>query len=283
MKSVPTSLTVMVVTLILAGLSMPEPGYARLRMQNVVGMWLFDEIIESGPVKIVRDSSDRGHDGLVMGNPDLEGHPHLVEGKIGKAMMFGNGKYVKVADHKDLRIHDVLSISVWVKRPMPKVAKDLKSAPFYIVEKGGFWGHNQLGMTNYGLAIHKILDNMVYFFYKGGLRGAKGIPDDNWHHYVAVVKNGIEHVTIYVDGERRPDSVTNGQGRVSLFTSNRSLHIGALMPERFDSYSETIIDELIIFKTALSSGDVDQLRGGFFAVSPSDKIASTWAQIKQER
>ena len=66
-----------------------------------------------------------------------------------------------------------------------------------------------------------------------------------------------------------------------MFPSKKPLHIGALMPERFDSYSETMIDEVIIFDTDLSSGDVDQLRGGFFAVSRSGKVAVTWADLKR--
>lgn len=268
---------VIILALILLTLGWAVTIDARIRMEDIVGMWLFDEIEKDGPRRIVRDFSGRGHDGVVTGDPEL------VEGKIDNALKFGKGKYVEVAHHEDLRITDVITISAWVKRPLPKEAKDLGLAPFFIVEKGGIWAFDQQGEAAYGMAIHKILDNMLLFFYKGGWKGASGIQDDNWHHYVIIAKEDGIDVTMYIDGQKKPVRHSDGQERIQMFPSKKPLHIGALLPERFDSYSETVIDEVIIFNTALSADDVGQLRGGFFAVSPLSKLAITWGQIKQNR
>ena len=263
--------------LILLTLSLSVTIDARIRIEDVVGMWLLDEIEDDGPRRIVRDFSGRKHHGVVHGDPEL------VDGKLGKALKFGKGRYIEVPHHEDLRITDVVTISAWVKRPLKKEAKDLGLAPFQIVEKGGLWAFNQQGQANYGMAIHKILDNMLVFSFKGGWKGAPGIQDDNWHHYVIIAKEDATEVTMYIDGSVKPANQSGGQERIQLFPSKRPLHIGALLPERFDSYSDTTIDEVIIFNTALSADDVGQLRGGFYAVSPSGKLATTWGQIKRNR
>ena len=277
MKPICVRLILICATILLVSLSLAGITDARIRIEDVVGMWLFDEIEKDGPRRIVRDFSGRGHDGVVMGEPQL------VDGKFGKALAFGKGKYVEVAHHEDFRITDVITISAWVKRPLPKEAKDLGLAPFFIVEKGGIWAFDQQGQANYGMAIHKILDNMLLFFYKGGWKGASGIQDDHWHHYIITAKEDDIAVTMYIDGQVRPAKHADGQERIQMFPSKRPLHIGALLPERFDSYSETTIDEVIIFNTVLSADDVGQLRGGFFAVSPSDKLATIWGKIKQKQ
>ena len=274
-RVIPRSILIILALLLLAP-SFTGTVDARIRIEDIVGMWLFDEIEKEGPRRLVRDFSGRGHDGVVTGDPEL------VDGMFGKALKFGKGKYVEVAHHEDLRITDVITISAWVRRPLRKEAKDLGLAPFFIVEKGGIWAFDQQGEAAYGMAIHKILDNMLLFFYKGGWKGASGIPDDNWHHYVIVAKEDGINVTMYIDGQNKPVKHSDGQERIQMFPSKKPLHIGALMPERFDSYSETTIDEVIIFNAALSADDVGQLRGGFFAVSPSAKLATTWGEIKDK-
>ena len=60
---------------------------------------------------------------------------------------------------------------------------------------------------------------------------------------------------------------------------NQPVHIGALIPERFDSLRKNVIDELAIFNVALTEGDVKRLGNGLdnaiFAVSPSSKFATS--------
>ena len=67
-----------------------------------------------------------------------------------------------------------------------------------------------------------------------------------------------------------------------------NLHIGVLTPGRFDSFSDNTIDETAIFKTALTQADIRKLMTvgidrGIYSVSPTGKIATSWAKIKQRR
>ena len=236
----------------------------------------FDEVEKD----VTKDLSGNLHHAKVVNNPEL------VEGKFGKAFAFGKSKYLEVPHHRKLQIKNVISISVWVKRPLRQDANDIGAAPFYILEKGGNWAHGKQGQTNYGIALHKILKNMFFFFFKGGFRGVEGIPDDQWHHYVAVAKDNETDPTMYIDGISREIALRDGEARIELFPdSKRNLHIGALLPERFDSFSESVIDELVIFNVALNEAEIIQLKTGIenilFAVSTSGKLATTWGAIKR--
>ena len=127
---------------------------------------------------------------------------------------------------------------------------------------------------------------MFYFWYQDGFQGASGIKDDQWHHYVAVAKDGERAPTLYIDGESK--LVEHGDGGKKMILApplGESIYIGALLPARFDSFSKSIIDELAIFNVALSEADVRRLGKGLdtaiFAVSPSGKLATSWAAIKK--
>ena len=134
MKPIRVRLILICATILLVSLSLAGITDARIRIEDVVGMWLFDEIEKDGPRRLVRDFSGRGHDGIVIGDPQL------IDGKFGKALVFGKGRYVEVPHHEDLRITDVITISTWVKRPLPKAAKDLGLALSLLLKKVGF-GH----------------------------------------------------------------------------------------------------------------------------------------------
>ena len=249
---------------------------ARIQPKDIVAMWLFEEVEK----EVTKDLSGNLHHAKVVGNPEL------VEGKFGKAFAFGQGKYLEVSHHRKLQIKNVISISAWVKRPLRKDANDIVAAPFYILEKGGNWAHGKQGQTNYGIALHKILKNMFFFFFRGGFRGVEGIPDDQWHHYVAVAKDDEADPMMYIDGVLQPIALRDGEPRMALFPdSKRNLHIGALLPERFDSYSESVIDEVVIFNVALTEAEIIQLKTGIenvlFAVDTSGKLTTTWGKIKR--
>ena len=276
MNNVVTKLAIIGITLMVMNCIVTGVSDARIQPDDIVAMWLFDEVEK----EMTKDLSGNLHHAKVVGNPEL------VEGKFGRAFAFGRGKYLEVAHHRKLQIDDVISISVWVKRPLRKDANDIVIAPFYILEKGGNWAHGKQSQNNYGIALHKIFKNMFFFFFKSGFRGVEGIPDDQWHHYVAVAKDNEADPKMYIDGIPREIALRDGERRIALFPdSKRNLHIGALIPERFDSFSESIIDELVIFNTALDEAEIIQLKTGIgnvlFAVSASGKLATTWAEIKR--
>ena len=249
-------------------------------LEAAVAIWTFERTErnkDNDP--FVEDISGNGHDAVMINRPQL------VKGKFGKAAAFDDGakNYMEVQHHEDFDLDEAISISVWVKRPPRLQATDV--APYFILEKGGEWQHNR---PTFGIALHKVFNNMFYFWYQGGFHGVNGIKDDQWHHYVVVAKDGERDPAMYIDGELKEIEHRDGQRVIALEPSpGRVLHIGAMFPERFDSWTKNTIDDLAIFNVALSQADVERLGKGvdnsIFAVSPSGKLATTWAALKQHQ
>ena len=276
MRTSTTKLSTLGISLIILNIAFATPGDARLTgpkfLEAAVAIWTFEEAGREG----IPDITGNGH------NAKLVNKPALVDAKFGKAIEFSDARknYLEVPDDVDLNLEKVLSISVWVKRPPRLQATDV--APYFIVHKGAEWQRERPG---FGIALHKVFNNMFYFWYQGGFQGASGIKDDQWHHYVAVVKDGDRKPTLYIDGESKPVEHVDGAKKIALAPPHgQSMYIGALLPARFDSFSKSLIDELAIFNVALSDADVRQLGKGLdiaiFAVSPSGKLATSWAAIK---
>ena len=249
-------------------------------LEAAVAIWTFEGTErnkDNDP--FVKDVSGNGHDAVLLNKPTF------VDGQFGKAVEFNAGRknYLEVPHHEDFDLDEAISISVWVKRPPRLQATDI--APYFILEKGGEWQH---GRPTFGIALHKVFNNMFYFWYKGGFQGVSGIKDDQWHHYVVVAKDRERDPAMYIDGELKEVEHRDGQRVIALEPSpGRALHIGAVLPERFDSWTNNTIDDLVIFNVALSQADVERLGKGIdnsiFAVSPSGKLATTWALLKQSR
>jgi hypothetical protein len=269
-------LSLIIMSLLLIGVSDAQLKGPKF-LEAAVAIWTFEGTErnkDNDP--FVKDVSGNGHDAVLMNKPTL------VDGPFGKAIEFNAGRknYLKVPHHEAFDLEEAISISVWVKRPPRLQATDI--APYFILEKGGEWQHDR---PAYGIALHKVFNNMFYFWYKGGFQGVSGIKDDQWHHYVAVAKDGERAPTLYIDGESK--LVEHGDGGKKMILApplGQSIYIGALLPARFDSFSKNIIDELAIFNVALSETDVKRLGKGLdnaiFAVAPSGKLATTWGSIK---
>ena len=283
MKRFVAKLRIVSVSLTILNLMIPGSGYAQSPLlRDLVAMWLFDDL---GRPRKIKDASGNGHDAQVLNNPKV------VKGKFGTAMRF-NGDfhsktYLEVPDHEALQLTDVISIVAWVKRP--RQPKDI--APYYILAKGTEW---QFERAAYGLALHKVFDNMLFFWYLGGYQGTDGIKDDQWHHYAVIAKNGARSPTLFIDGKLKSVTHEDGAPRIKLKRSPENssipLIIGALVPgkPRFHSFSDNTIDEVAIFNTALSEENVNELMTNgldkvIYAVSPSEKLATSWGEIKDTR
>ena len=277
MRVFTTRLSTIGISLIVLNIMFTTVSDARLTgrefLEKAVAIWTFEAAGRAG----IPDITGNGHDAKLVNKPAL------VDGKFGKAIELSDTRknYLEVPDHVDLNLEKVVSISVWVKRPPRLQATDV--APYFILHKGSEWQRQGPG---FGLALHKVFNNMFYFWYEGGFQGASGIKDDQWHHYVVVAKDGERTPTLYIDGEPKLVEHSDGVKKMILAPAHgASIYIGALLPARFDSFSNSIIDELAIFNVALSEADVKQLGKGLdtaiFAVAPSGKLATSWAAIKK--
>ena len=163
MKSFITKLSIAGVGLITLTLIVATVSYAQSPLlKHVIAMWLFDDV---GRPRVIEDASGNGHDAQVRNGPKV------VKGKFGTAMRFNGAfhakTYLEVRDHEALQPTDVISIVAWVKRPLE--VKDI--APYYILAKGWEW---QFDTPSYGLALHKVFDNMFYSGTKEGFRERMG-------------------------------------------------------------------------------------------------------------
>ncbi len=283
MNSIITKLNGVGISLLIMSLMFPGRSEAKIELEDVVGVWLFDEIKD----KVAKDATGNGHDG------ELINKSKHVEGKFGKALKF-NGKdnlaagasYVKVPHHEDLNLPDVVSISAWViRREFDFLVHEARAQ--VILAKGGTWAW--LRESGYGLALHEVLDNMFVFYFRDGWRGAATVPDKAWHHYAAVAQKGKAEPILYIDGEPQPIVHKGGEANKMAWTPLEQplpLEIGGQTPGD-EFYSSNIIDDVAIFNRALTQEDVQRLMKGIqtavFAVSPSGKLATTWAEIKQRR
>ena len=281
MKHVIIKLSLIGLTSIAFNLAVTDTSFGQSPLlRKVVGMWLFDD---GGRPRVIKDISGNGH------HADIRNGPKLVKGKFGRAMRFNGAfhakTYLEVPDHEELQITDVMSIVAWVKRPIE--AED--RAPYYILAKGREW---QFDAPCYGFALHKVFDNMLFFWYKGGYQGTDGVIDGQWHHYAVVARNGSTTPTLYIDGEPKTVTHVDGKTRINLARSPENstinnLIIGALVPgkPRFHSFSENTIDEVAIFRSELTHADIKHvmkkgLNRSLYAVQAADKLATSWAKLR---
>ncbi len=97
------------------------------------------------------------------------------------------------------------------------------------------------------------------FTFAGGWRGTPVTPDLQWHHYAVVAQQGQADPGLYIDGVARPVTLRIGNGFISLNPSSQPLHIGAQLDPNFTYFSQTMIDELSIYRRALSAGEIQAI------------------------
>ena len=286
MQNVPKRSCALYISLIVVNLLLASVGYGQSKLlKETVAVWLFDEITKKKEdraiIEVIRDASGNGHDARLFNSPKLR------DGKFGMALEFRQRRqnYLLVPDHEALQLTDSITILAWVKRP----ASPQDAAPYYILAKGQTW---QSDRPAYGIALHKVFNNMFYFWYKGGFKGTEGIKDDQWHHYAVVAKANTREVALYIDGDLKPVKHEDGERRIQLVPTPEGsaidLYIGALRPGRFDALSDNTIDEVAIFRASLTQTEIRKLMTvgldrGIYSVSPLDKLATSWARIKQRR
>ena len=243
--------SLMVTSLIYSGLS-----FAEINLQDMAGVWLFDE----GNGKVVEDLTGNGNDGEFDG-------PKWIDGKFGKALEFDGSPNYVIVPHDDMFNFetDDFSIGCWM---------DAENMDAYVVIKrnggAGFW------------AMSASIDRVTGFFiFEGGGQhiddGKTEIVKKGWHHTVTVRQAGT--ISLDVDGELETER-----------------DVGATMDSpafiRFGGWgSENLIgglDEVFISKAgvALEEDDIKTLaEGGWekaLAVSPRSKLATSWGALKAQ-
>ena len=232
---------------------------------TVVGLWLFDE----GNGKVATDATENGLDG------EFEGSPKWVDGKFGKALEFnGKDSYVQIPAHENPR--EAITVTAWAKSP-----NDTWNQHGWMVEKrNAFIIHPNQGTKNVAWPIC----NGGCWNKPGGWNDGNVGPKDitEWHMYTATFDSKTGEWYIYIDGKVASDM---NIAKNELDPDNGPINIG------FDDccggarYGSAVIDEVAIFSVALEEADIQKLYndGLYFAVlavEPTDKMTTTWADVK---
>ncbi|MCE2400066.1 LamG domain-containing protein [Candidatus Poribacteria bacterium] len=242
---------------------MPHISSAKIDPDTAAGVWLFDE----GAGDTVKDSSDKGNDGEING-------AKWKDGKFGDGLEFDGGDWVSIESTADLQLGDEHTMMAWF------YATDISQHRMLISKNAEYL--LRIDVPGEG-------NKMSTFVHIGGWepRASAGVPkEDTWTHIAATFDSGANNnqLVIYVNGVQAGASTRPGKG-----TGNADpVTIGRW---NNGSYFFGIIDEVAIFKDVLTEDDLktimdnglDKALGGVAAVDASNKLTTTWANLKSDR
>ncbi len=245
------------IVFIAACLGVGPPIYTAIDKHTIIGIWLFDEGISDG----VKDASGNGHDGTVVGTPEV------VDGKFGKALSFGGEDTVEIPHH-DRFSTLTFTLMAWVNIEGSRRGYQM------IV------GKNDWPYRNYAMYVHTEGYRLHCSFCAGRCMGNINshatIVDGEWHHIAFTYDGTVER--IYVDGDLDNDreiAVKPGTNTAPVIISRPSFR--------------GIIDEVFIGSTAISADNVRRtFEDGIteFILTPvelTSKLTVTWAAMKSSR
>jgi len=187
------------------------------------------------------DSSGNGLDGTIVGDPVF------VEGAAGMGLQLdGVDDYVDLGNDPlfDLTGSEV-TLSLWVN------TQDIGNT-----ENNPWLGK---GDTSYMIKGHRVGNQIEFFIYDGGWVTAHAdVGEDfngEWHHAAGVFDG--EQLIIYVDGE---EAVSADYEGVGIVNNDYNVAIGT-NTQAGGRFSESIIDEAMIYNRALSEGEILFLAG----------------------
>lgn len=268
----------------LIALTIITGGYATASVDEGLVVYLTFDSVKG---KRILDESGNGLDAEVVKSTKF------VEGKYGNAVRITRKTEdcVNVPSEDALKISEKITMMAWVYHD------DWTRSSFQWFDKGTNSGDsNKL----YGMGVFGVNALNLGAFFKeksliatifGGERRTHFVSkhemkDGTWHHVVGICTN--TSAKIYLDGETilniNRDTARAGFRRVNFNGANdKDLRIGCVENKPEYAFQDGSIDEVAIWNRALSSTEVrDAMRGNLLAVSPKDKVATTWRNIKRK-
>jgi len=234
---------------------------------------------EEGVGETTKDMSGKGNDGKLSGSPKW-----ISNGKIGKALEFnGTSSQVLIQSSASLQPEDSdFTIEAWIN------ADPTSQDWARVVDK--FYGT--------GYCIGKVGSDLTIGSEFGGnansFASVTPVFDKKWHH-IAVVRDIktiegelMSMLYIYVDGIMESKTIPPTIKLHNLDTTPVRIGAGDQCceegpPEDVAYFVKGIIDEVAIYRKALTADELktDMLQGIAIAVKPSEKLATTWAEVKK--
>ena len=219
---------------------------------------------ESGKGDTVRDHSGKGNDGKLMGT-------NWGEGKFRAGLeLAGNEKrdFIEVADSDSLDLTDGLTIEMWVYLNAHSTAGGTG------VTKESTY---KFGPRNDSKVLHRMVTTEKAWGAAVVISNA-GLPLKKWTHIAGTYDAKSGDGIIYIDGKE--DNKGNIGG--DIVPNNDVLWIG----RGAGPFLNGKIDEVRISNTARTQKEINELMNlgieGVLSVTPTDKLSSTWGNIKTQ-
>jgi hypothetical protein len=215
----------------------------------------------------VEDKSGKGNDGEF----DVGGAKRVAskDESFGKAMEFDGESRIAVEGSDTLNIDTEISFVMWVKKA--NEAGGTGTLPRIISRAADL---HELAMDSG----HMVRGNFaIYFGNNPGWTSCMPV-DLDWHH-IAVTFDG-SMFNVYLDGEAAFD-LKAGAPR----TFSGTFYIGSRCDLSSTEYYEGLLDELGVYAGVLTQEEVAEIMtggvlGNLLAVSPHNRLGSTWGLIK---
>ena len=223
------------------------------------------------------DKSGNGLDAEIFENTEI------VEGKYGEAIRITGQRAdcVNIASQEKLKVIGEITMMTWIYYPETWKGKRM----LHWLDKDC---HSNDWETSYGMGSSDIGNGPELVLFLGS-RNKQGNTDrqhlatphkmgeKKWHH-VAGSYDG-QTMKIYLDGK-----VIGKEKKEFNFVGDNDadVRIGCSKNKPQYSFVNGSIDEAAVWQRALSDEEIKQaMTGNFLAVSPSDKVATTWADMKR--
>ena len=257
-----------VVVLSIAGM-LTTSSYAVLDPETFVGIWKFDE----GKGDTTKDSSGNGNDGTLMDNPKW------VDGKFGKALEFDGSSFVDMGNDESLQFDGDVTIVFWARPEnvgagrQNIVCKSYGGEGCLTVETDGrlsfYWGDCGGNCEPYVEVARPAAGTFI----------AK-----EWIHVVETRDVAKREYRMYKNGEAIANDKWAKCGAHPCGDSSAS-NLNLLIGSGYAGKFRGIIDDVAIFNVVLSEDEIQDIMDdgleGAFAVSPTGKLTTTWANLKQ--
>ncbi len=234
-------------------------GNTKIDEDTILGIWLFDEDINKG----VKDASENGHDGQVVGKPKV------VDGKFGKALSFSGADKIEIP-HDDVFTTPTFTLMAWVN------VEDIATGWRMIVGKDA-WPNR-----NYAMFVHQNNGRLHCAFGtpalqdRGNFNSDGLIVDGSWHHVAFTYDKKVRRA--YIDGEldkEVPLDIDPGTPQIPVIIGRPPF--------------KGLIDEVYIGNTAIEPEDVKTAAAeGLIAslkiardVASQGKLTIRWGEIKE--
>ncbi len=223
----------------------------------------------------IGDTSSNGLDAEIIENAKI------VKGKYGEAIHITNNGQdcVSISSHEKLKFTDEITMTAWIHSQETWEGKKV-----HWIDKGCHWFEVEWG-ASYGIGSIDIGNGPEIWLFLGA-RDDRGISDrqefivphemqeKRWHH-IAGSYDG-KTMKIYLDGD-----VMGEERREFNFSGDNIASVWIGCARNKYAFVNGTIDEAAVWRRALSETEIKQaMSGNFLAVSLTDKVATTWANLK---